>query len=414
MASLKKNIGYSALAQLLRYGAPLAFFPYLTRALGKEAFSSFALAYALAIVLGQLIEFGFGLSGVRSLAEAKQRPAEARQVVTDVIIGRAVLLLAVLVAFAITRPFYPDLLSDGWKGISAILVLTVSLGFVPSWYFIGRNRAFQYALMEAGATTVQLIAIILMIKPGSSFELAILLIAIPWLVVCLLGNVTAILDLGFAYPTLGRVRASLTISFRFFCFASLPQILARGNIFFLGFLSTPSQVAYYAVGERLLYAAVNMMTPVTRVMLPRAVSLHEAGPAEGRRFAIKTIYLLSAFFTVSAIVGAISSPWLVPFLFGPEIAPGVPAIAILLLTVPFMIVSRLIGMMTLVPMHREKLYQTIMLLAGFTGLAVAPISVMVGGALALALSRLFLETVTATGLLVAQSRVWRQAAISPS
>lgn len=399
MSQFRRSIIFSTVAQILRYGAPLAFFPHLTRFLGDIEFARFALAYSVALVAGQLIEFGFGLSGVRALAEAKSNPQAASEVVSDVLLGRGLLLAVTVIIGIISLIFFQSSLPMSTIGCLALILLSMSLGFTPSWYYIGREKAALYAGMEAAATTAQFVLIVSLIHRGSSAEIALVFLATPWLLVCLIGNVTAIADLGIANATLCRLKLSFNQSFRFFCFTSLPQIFARSNIFFLGLMSSGQQVAYYAVGERLLYAAVNMTTPVTRVLLPRTITLYRNDLKIGAAYARRMATYLGGAFAFSAIFGAAISDWIVPFVFGKTMAPGVSIIAILLLTVAPMVASRLTGMLFLVPLHQERAYQKIMILFGFFGIVAGPVAIFFADGWGLTLTRLVIESVSALILL---------------
>ena len=267
-SAFSRNLAASVLAQLLRYGAPLAFYPFLTRVLGAEGFATFALAFAGAVMLGQLIEFGFGLSGVRALAEASEHPTEAAEVVGDVVIGRCVTLAVVVAGSLLCWRWAPVTVRSDLPLALSVAALAIGYGFSSSWYFIGRERAAQLAGLEIVTSFSQLGLLLLLVKAESPNWLPVALMALPVWGVVAFGHVLAFRDLGAIWPSMLRLRDKLVESFQYFCFTGIMPILNRANLLVLGSMSTPSQVAFYAVGERIVTAAANATVPVIRLRCP--------------------------------------------------------------------------------------------------------------------------------------------------
>lgn len=386
-----RNLVASVLAQLLRYGAPLAFYPFLTRVLGAEGFAVFALAFAGAVMLGQLVEFGFGLSGGRALAEATEQPEAAAEVVGDVVVGRLVMLAAVITGSILCWRWAPAVVRADLPLALAIVALAAGYGFSATWYFMGRERAAQLAGLEVVTSFSQLGLLLLFVKPGSPTWIPVAMMALPVWAMVVFGHALAFRDLGAIWPSLKRLRAKLIESFQFFCFTGIMPILNRANLLVLGVMATPAQVAYYAVGERIVTAAANATVPIVRVAMPRITRLLVEDPAAARRLFKRAFFGLTGLAALGAVIGAALAPWGVPLVFGAAIAPGVLVIAIQLFIVPAMIAGRLAGTLGLVPMHREKTYQAIVLCAGAGGLALAPFAIMAGGEVLLAILRVLVE-----------------------
>ena len=387
-----RNLAASVLAQLLRYGAPLAFYPFLTRVLGAEGFATFALAFAGAVMLGQLVEFGFGLSGVRALAEASDQPAAAAEVVGDVIVGRCVTLAVVTVASLLCWRWAPTTVRSDMPLAMSVAALAVGYGFSASWYYIGRERAARLAGLEIVTSFSQLALLLMFVKTGSPSWLAVALMAVPVWVIVTFGHVVALRDLGAIWPSWMRLRAKMVESFQFFCFTGIMPILNRANLLVLGSMSTPAQVAYYAVGERIVTAAANATVPIIRVAMPRITNLLRDDPAAAQRIFRRSFFGLTGLATVGAVIGAGLTPWGVPIVFGAAIAPGVLVIAIQLFIVPAIIATRIIGTMALVPLRQEGRYQRAVLVSSIGGLCLAPLFIIWADAAGLAAWRVAVES----------------------
>ncbi|WP_426024758.1 oligosaccharide flippase family protein [Brevundimonas sp. TSRC1-1] len=404
-SKFSRNLIASILAQLLRYGAPLAFYPYLTRTFGADDFAIFALALAAALMLGQLIEFGFGLSGVRGLAEARTAPIVASEIVGDIVAGRMATLLGVILGSAVAWTWLPPQITDDPLLVVSVALLATGYGFSASWYFIGRERAAHLAGLEIITSFSQLALLLAFVHQGAPPSFAILMMAIPIWAILAFGHVLALEDLSIRWPSLGRLKGKLVESFRFFCFTGALPIMNRASLLVLGAMATPQQVAFYAVGERIVTAAANATIPVVRVIMPRITVLLGDDAAAAQRLFKKTFFGLSSLALVGAVVGAILSPWGVPFAFGEDLRGGALIVAVQLFIVPAMIAGRMIGTLALVPLHREKAYQNIVLVAAFAGLCLAPLAILGGEALGLAVARVLVDTLAAAVCWVVLKRV---------
>lgn len=390
-SAFSRNLAASVLAQLLRYGAPLAFYPFLTRVLGAEGFATFALAFAGSVMLGQLIEFGFGLSGVRALAEASEHPTEAAEVVGDVVIGRCVTLAVVVAGSLLCWRWAPVTVRSDLPLALSVAALAIGYGFSSSWYFIGRERAAQLAGLEIVTSFLQLGLLLLLVKAESPNWLPVALMALPVWVVVAFGHVLAFRDLGAIRPSMLRLRDKLIESFQYFCFTGIMPILNRANLLVLGSMSTPSQVAFYAVGERVVTAAANATVPVIRVAMPRITNLLRDDPDAAKRIFRRSLFSLTGLAAVGAVLGAAFTPWGVPIVFGAAIAPGALVIAIQLFIVPALMATRITGTLALVPLRQEGSYQRVVLVSSVGGLCLAPLVILWGDATGLAAWRVVVE-----------------------
>lgn len=396
---LARNMVASVIAQLIRYGAPLAFFPYLTRVLGPEGFAKFALAATASFVVGQLIEFGYGLSAVRDLSTAKGGRQEFAQISGTVIAGRALLAFPAAVILIGAHLFLD------FKDPSILIItiaLSISYGFTPSWFFIGIERAWILAIIELVVALSQLILILLFANTPLA---AVSMLAAPVIALAVLGNSFIVLKNGISWPDINRLRRSIAISFQFFCFTGLAPTLARSHIFLLAVMSTSTQVAYFAIADRILSAASNMAIPVIRVFLPRISNLAKTAPNSAKRTFIYVTGTLVALSLGGAVFGSLISPWAVSTLFGSNVRDASQIVATLLYAIPPLLAARLIGTLGLVPLHHERIYQRIALGTVLMGIAAAPVGIWLGEGVGLAAMRIVVETLGAGICVLVMSRL---------
>jgi PST family polysaccharide transporter len=371
--------------------APLAFYPLLTWTLGAEKFAAFAIGLAAAMMSGQLVEFGYGLSSVRRLSERPDDGEEQSRIFGDVIVGRLLLCIVVTTGLAcIAAAIGSDRGADPAL-IAAIAILGAGYGFTASWYYIGRERAGVLAAQEIGVSFAQLALLVAFVRPTSDPALALALLALPIWLALLYGHGAALREHGVRWPGPTRIRDQLAESFRFFCFTGLTSILNRAGLIILGAMAPAAQVAYYAIGERIVTAVANATIPISRVIMPQICRLLESDAARARGVFQRTFWTVCGLALLGAVTGVALAPHAIALVFGPEMQPAFAVVAVQLCVIPLVLCNRMIGTLALVPLHQEKAYQRIVLAFGALGLVAAPLAILAQEAIGLAISRIIIE-----------------------
>ncbi|WP_079761937.1 oligosaccharide flippase family protein [Pseudomonas aeruginosa] len=98
--SIRRGVFYSGISMGSNYLLPLAAIPFLTRTLSSEAFGQLVIAQAVAVILCQLVDFGFILAGSRKAAIIDNK-VELSSFFSVVQSARFLLLLLSLLVLAI-------------------------------------------------------------------------------------------------------------------------------------------------------------------------------------------------------------------------------------------------------------------------------------------------------------------------
>jgi O-antigen/teichoic acid export membrane protein len=260
--------------------------------------------------------------------------------------------------------------------------------------------------LEVVTSFIQLGLLVAFTHSYSPPWVAIALIALPIWIVVIISHGIAYFEVGLRWPNASRLKGTVVESFRFFCFTGAMPILNRANLLILGAMARPDQVAYYAIGERIVTAATNATIPVIRVVMPRITNLLQDDPRAARSLFTRAFLGLSGLAFVGAIMGAFAAPWAVPLIFGAKMRPGTLIIAMQLFILPSMMGSRMIGTLALVPLHHEKTYQRVVLSASFMGLCVAPLAIIWGAATGLTVVRVVVELGVAAYCGTYLVRIW--------
>lgn len=115
---------------------PIAAIPFLARALGGEVFGEFAIAQATALIVCQLVDFGFSLSGAREVAGDHKRN-EINDIYNKYQNARGFLFLLALIFSSIFLPLGLIPVGNVLLGIT-ICLSAFGVFLQANWFFQGR------------------------------------------------------------------------------------------------------------------------------------------------------------------------------------------------------------------------------------------------------------------------------------
>lgn len=385
---VKKNIGIALLSHFVRYLAPLAAYPILTRELGTEGFAKFSMMLAISMVLSQIIEFGYGLSGVREISQGAR---ESGKISGTIIFSRAVIALLVSIVAIVLIGFIDIFGLDGYFDLAAVLFCAAAYGFSASWYFIGVEKVKDLAKLELACALSSLVLVVVLVKSHDDVLLALYAFSVPLWGAVVVGTYRAVKHLGFEIPGLSEFFTSLRISARFFVLVGVSPIVSRLSLISLGMFSSSDQVAFYAAAERIVTAAVNSLQPIVRILLPRISALIVNDKAAARQLLMKSTLFVSFVYFAAASIGIYFAAVWVPWFFGKQLSGATEIAQVQLALLPVVALGRCLGMLGLVPMHAEAPYKNMTLIVGLMSLLATPLASIYGGAVSVSYVRVLSE-----------------------
>jgi PST family polysaccharide transporter len=407
MRGTSGQVAFSVVAQLVRYGAPILFYPLLVRQLTTVEFASFVLCMAVGQTIGQFTEFGFGLSVVRELVDHKKDPLAAARATGGVIFGKALMYAASCLVLVVASAFFgPATLQ--WQDVVVTALVGAAYGFTPNWFYIGVGRAHTVAMCEIAVSFVQLMLVLLLIHTGSGHLDAVLMIVIPVACFAVLGQLDAVRTLSLRVPSAAQMRSAIQAASHFFISTNASTLTNRVLLMILGAVSTATQVAFYAAGERLVSAALNTLAPAMRVLIPRVISLRNDSPDRAHLLATRVLVFGGGLYLTGSLFLAATVEWWIVPVFGPKLAGAGLVVGAFLLVIPVSAFSRITGLLFLVPARREKTFQRITLVSCAMGLVIAYPTVATFGALGAVALRLVIEAGIASSIFLVKQRLGRE------
>lgn len=160
MSILKRELSALYLIQISNFIIPLIVIPFLTSILGISDFGKIGYFNAIVFFIGLLIDFGYGLSGAKSIATANKN--EIPLIYSNIQIVRLILFGVANFCFYLISLFFYRLDFPYYL----IFLSTLAIVFTPSWLFVGLSSNSIYAILSFTSKLFFVILVFTCIESG--------------------------------------------------------------------------------------------------------------------------------------------------------------------------------------------------------------------------------------------------------
>ena len=270
------NVSMLYIMNIAKLVFPLITLPYLTRVLSVDCYGVVSYVKATMVYAQLIVDFGFMLSGVKAITEARESTDRVSVITGNVVMAKGMLSLAAL-AVIMTAAMFIDILKDN-------LLYTV-LAFVPI--------ALSTLLMEflfRGLELMHVITVRYVIMKTISVGLTLVLVRgdgdILWIpVLDIISSLVAVMltlvevrRLGIRISFAGKLRgcwSSLKISAIYFVSEASTTVFGALNTMLVGMFMSRADVAYWAVCLQLVSAVRAMYTPINNGIYPQMIQTRD-------------------------------------------------------------------------------------------------------------------------------------------
>lgn len=250
---------------------PLLTLPYLTRVLSVDGYGVVSYVKSIMIYVTLIIEFGFLLSGTRSIVLVRENKDEINKVLGTVTVSKLILSLLAFVVLIIMIMEIPILNRHP---------LFVLLSFGTPFLSI-----FLYDYLFRGLEQMQIVTIRFLIMKGMSTLLTFIFIKnendldlIP--VLDIIGAILAVIwvnkevkNMGYRikFDGFSNVIRAIKTSFIYFVSDAASTAFGALNTFFVGIYLSASDVAFWGILMSVVGAIQSMYNPISNGIYPRMV-----------------------------------------------------------------------------------------------------------------------------------------------
>jgi O-antigen/teichoic acid export membrane protein len=405
MASFRKNFTMLMVMQAATYVCPLLTLPWLAKALLPAGYGRLAFALAFSTYFIILVNFSFGLTSTSRIAVCRHdRPARSavfwQTMATQAAIAAA--CLAVLLALVFTVPSLAE-----QRGLLLLgFLMPIGACLTPTWYFQGVEDLSVFSVIVFSGRILTVPAVFLLVHTPHDLAMAVGINAIASFVTGAACCVYLYMrrEIDFVRVSPGVVIKELVAGASIFVAQAIVDIYATSNIVILTFMSGPEIAGYFAAGDKLLRASLNMLTPLHSAAFPRVSYLMNKNRDDAFHFLRRMLVLQMGIVITMSLAIYFSAPLAVKILYGPAFAPTVEVLRWLAF-VPLMVgLSALLGLQIMIPLGMKTHFSSILIAsAPLNGITLA-ILAHYFGAQGAAATVLLVETSIAVAMLATLRR----------
>lgn len=346
MAHSAPGIGVNSLLaiadKVLSLGFAVAFTVLLARFLGPESMGLYAFNIALFSIISALTNFGIQALLNREVARSRAKLSRylgnaiaIRLFISFPLTLIVALLLGQILGWEASDTYVAALSATYVQGLMNILMLSSA--------FVAIHDVYRSLKVNVVYKTLSLGSVVPALYFGAGLESV--------LAVLCLSSVAGFLY-GFHCVRLVEPKIKVKLERRFarvFLITSIPLsfgavsegISLKADSVLLGTLASQKDVGYYAAAYNVYLAVIMMPLTVTKVFFAKFVGLYEKSRVDAFKLLKRMTVLFALYSCLATIMFWAYGQQLIRLLFGESFAPAVPALMVLAIAIPAIVLNRL-------------------------------------------------------------------------
>lgn len=367
--SVKKNLSYQLIYQVLILILPLLIAPYLTRTLGDTAIGIYSYSYSIGQIFVVIANLGIAKYGQRLIAENKENSTELRKSYWSLFIVHAVVSIIVFLIYMMFSIFLVKedkiiFLLQGFYVLSAFFDIT--------WLFYGIEQFKNVVIKNTFVKIIEFVLIFVFVKNPSDLGIYTTIMAFSVMI-----GMAIMLPYSFKLVKPIKVRFEdcrkhikpLLLLF----IASVATLLFT---FFdktlLGIFSTKENVAYYEYSNKIVLVPRTIATVISSVMYSRACIFINDNKFEQakkyREYSFMFVYCIS-FASIFGLLGVGNE--FVKLYYGEKFLECNGIIKAMSPTILIISLADILRTQILIPIHKDKEYTIITIISAILNIIVS-------------------------------------------
>lgn len=348
---------YSVISMGANFLLPLMSLPILTRSLEVESFGKLMIAQAITLILCQIVDFGFMLSGSRKIAIAKDNKSEIREILSTIQTVRLILLIFVLlITLAIAKlDFLP---------INSTLLLYSALPSAlgtflqATWFFQGSGYFGLLAVANCVSKIIYFMLIYFFVKEANDLYIAATSFGAMYLISSAI-LCACMSRIGLFYKIClekEKIYNSLKEGFSNFLSLALLGMHTQLLVPCVGIFINPAMAGILAASDRVVRGFSSIAIPLLNTLFPTFSRLYAEKNPHANYLRKKTIIIMLITSVLGTAVLYTQANIIANLLFPNETTNVANAIKILSIMPIFFSIGVLYGGLTLIPSGLNKEY----------------------------------------------------------
>ncbi len=389
--SIKKNLGFQTVYQILNTCLPLITAPYLARTLGATQLGVFSYTSSIVTYFTLTAMLGTINYGTRSIASVKEDKEKRSRVFCGIYLLQLLTSLFATVIYIL----YVTVICRENNIIATIQIIALISCFVDiSWLFFGMENFKTTVTVSMIFRVITVVGILFLVKdPGDLWIYTVLMLGgvlagqiILW--------IYALRYINFVRVSYENIKEHIKPNLLLFVPLLAMSVYHTMDKTMLGIMSNYEQSGFYYNADKLINIPLGVVNGVGTVMLPRMTALYHTGKQrEGNQLFIFSTEGVAVISSAMAFgIAAISNEF-VPLFFGDGYEP---CILLTIVLSPVLIIkgfSSTARTQYLVPLKKERVFTKSVVAGAITNLIINLALIPVLGAMGAVIGTLFAEFV---------------------
>lgn len=368
MNSIKKNLFYQGIYEILIIILPLFTSPYIARVLGAECLGIFSYTYSIAYYFQIFGMLGLKFYGNRKIAQVRDDPQNLNQVFSELF------FIHIIIAFLsfIVYLFYCIFLSEDYQIYTFIQsFMVISTIFDVSWLFFGLEKFKLTVTRNTIIKILSVICIFLFVHDQNDLWIYILIMAGSQFISQFIMYVMSHKYVDFHIPSMSSCKKHMKPLLVLFVPVIALSLFKYMDKVMLGFLGSKEELGFYENSEKILNIPLSIVLAFGSVMLPKMSNLlANNNDKECVRYIESSIKYMGCLSIAMAFGMAGIASIFAPIFWGDEFLKCSILIQMLAISLPFSTIANIVRNQDLIPNSKDNYYSYAIVIGAIVNLAV--------------------------------------------
>lgn len=390
------NVASLFSVQIANFLLPLLTVPYVVRVIGPANLGLLNFSQAYVTYFSLLINYGFDMAAVRTIAANRNDQAATSRIVSQVLAGKTLLWVLSTIIFVAVSLSNAEFKEHLFLHVCTYLVC-IGTVLSPFWLYQAMEDLGRVAIFNLAVKIIFSLSVLLLIRRAEDYFYQNLAISVSQIAVSVTALYVALrrFKIKLSWPTtpelLNRFKEDRTLFFS----SVMITIYASSNTFFLGLMAPAYNVGIYSAGTRLEGMAETFVgLALNQAFFPIVANAFGQGREQGLRMVRNTFFPLFILMTLVCIGLWIVAPLFIELLYGAKFLPSIAVLRVVCVLPLIIGMSNLLGMHTMINLRMDRAFFSVTAVGSVIGVALNVLLIRkfehLGAAYALVITELYI------------------------
>ena len=338
--TVKRNIAYNTVYNILTIIIPLILSPYLARIIGAEGIGIYSFTLAMANYFKRTSLLGMEKYGNRSIALVKENDEDRKKAFWGIYKVQFICSVFCIAVYCLYLVFLDT------RGLPSILqgIFVLSSLFDVSWYYFGNEEFKPVVIISSLCKIAYLLLTFILVNGKSDVNTYITLAALSYLVPNIFMFVLALFREQYTKNTQDELRSILKGTLVLFVPVIAVTVYKSMDKVMLGYMcENTSENGLYENAEKILHVPIAVISAVSTVLMPRMTRLYRDNNENAASSFIFLTMKYAAFMSIACACGLAGISVIFSNVFwGEEFAGCATLLIMFSISIPFMSYAEII------------------------------------------------------------------------